>query len=1126
MKVQCEKCKAQYQIDEGRIPPQGAQIRCPRCSNVFVVKKIEPKPQNTEELFELGSGHEAANPASNNHLPDLPEVPDLPPPPVFDSQPKKPPEPEPEPESEPEPETQPDQPTDWPSSTPSGLDDLAELPSSFSSHQVDLPDLPAPFPTEPEHLPELPPLGPGPISPPSQNNALELPALPNIETSTEPHSEAEGEFFTLDSQPRISPKENLETTVRYRIRRKNGKVFGPFDFSSVTKMLSERKIDGSEEASTDAKTYRPLRSFEEFAALCPSAPQEIQESTIEAEQPAKSPLLPGEEHPDALLDQELDLSISKFSLSAKLSSFLKRPGLKPWIIPGAAVFALMILGIILGFTDHGLFANRSIRRWLASPVQTSVQTTDGNPNQVNQNNDLYSLYRNDVFADYKTLIDTGEKQRRAETIGIDELGLLGMSYAALLRNHGANEHYLKQGRAILEQMKDSYPDRNPTRKVEAALAMLTDAGHATAILKTLLDADREDIESLHLAGWAATHQKNWPQALAYFQRAQQMQPSDPRAYYSTGDIHAMQGNFDAAVESYHQAVEKDPDNLRSLLALARIQIEIKNDFDQGNQTIEKLLSKKLERLASTERASVHFLKARWHLQNKDRDQAIAQLELAMGLAPSKVNYAAELGELYLHSGDYAKAHATYDKILKIDPSNLDAQIGKGNAIWKSGDIVQAKLLLEKVSLAAASDPRPLYLLGQIAEDLAKPKEALSYYKKASRIQKTYLEPQVAIAKLHMREGRIKKAVQQINQAKKTVPDAPGLHQVMGEILLVQNNTEAAKAQFEKALAIDPQMPAALFSLAQVYRDLGDLSKSLEIFIQLQQIAPHTPQLNLQYGYTLYKNQDYQKALEIYEKSLPKDPKNPDLYVKSALAADALKDTKKAIHYLQTATGLNQNNPDAYFHLGRIYERQGRPEEALELLRRAVELDPKNPETYYHMGLSYLGMEMSNDAIEAFKEATKRKPDYVAASLELGKILTSLYRHKEAIDYLNRAVRAQPKRLDLLLALGDAYQQKNNYKKALQIYQRAYKLDPKTPGLTYRLGRSHSELDQTKQAIRFYLMAIKNNPQDPMPHFYLGYSYKAQGNNRKAVAEFEQYLKLKPDAPDADEIQMEIDYLKK
>src|SRR5580698_7003115 len=37
LKVECEACKAPYQVDERRVPPSGLKMRCPKCGHSFVV---------------------------------------------------------------------------------------------------------------------------------------------------------------------------------------------------------------------------------------------------------------------------------------------------------------------------------------------------------------------------------------------------------------------------------------------------------------------------------------------------------------------------------------------------------------------------------------------------------------------------------------------------------------------------------------------------------------------------------------------------------------------------------------------------------------------------------------------------------------------------------------------------------------------------------------------------------------------------------------------------------------------------------------------------------------------------------------------------------------------------------
>jgi predicted Zn finger-like uncharacterized protein len=39
LKVECESCRAPYQVDEKRVPDTGLKMRCPKCQHTFLVKK-------------------------------------------------------------------------------------------------------------------------------------------------------------------------------------------------------------------------------------------------------------------------------------------------------------------------------------------------------------------------------------------------------------------------------------------------------------------------------------------------------------------------------------------------------------------------------------------------------------------------------------------------------------------------------------------------------------------------------------------------------------------------------------------------------------------------------------------------------------------------------------------------------------------------------------------------------------------------------------------------------------------------------------------------------------------------------------------------------------------------------
>src|SRR5438105_11260696 len=38
LRIECQSCKAPYQVDERRVPPTGLKMRCPKCGHTFLVK--------------------------------------------------------------------------------------------------------------------------------------------------------------------------------------------------------------------------------------------------------------------------------------------------------------------------------------------------------------------------------------------------------------------------------------------------------------------------------------------------------------------------------------------------------------------------------------------------------------------------------------------------------------------------------------------------------------------------------------------------------------------------------------------------------------------------------------------------------------------------------------------------------------------------------------------------------------------------------------------------------------------------------------------------------------------------------------------------------------------------------
>ncbi|HUT99971.1 MAG TPA: tetratricopeptide repeat protein [Myxococcota bacterium] len=1062
MRVRCEKCGSEYNIDDARVPPEGLQIKCPKCLATFLVTKGGEAPQTAGDMFELGDIDLSDDPDGGSLELDLPEE---------------------------------------------GAPHTARHKSSMGGST--LPSIGGPGGA------------PGPLPSP-------IPSLPNIpgreapasRSGTNPTPGAEGKIFDfIDHEIGSEDEAKSSGAINFRIRRKSGKVFGPFNADTVNKMLAEHQLMGNEEASRDGLTFKPLGAFDEFAQTI----RLLMEEPVAGAPGSQASQSSVTGFDDEMASIETGIAPKGLEFAESPQEDAHKPG-SGLLLGLAAGILIVIVGVSLGFTRYGFFAYR-----LLSGESTGSQNTDGGTALPEHGPDATSqargLFFEDTYSGYDSLIrDLLDKFKDGDETK-EERYMLALSLAAMLRNYGANEVFLARGRKVLQKMEEDDADTPECRKARAAYEILDDPVKANQELAPLVDKGSHDKEALYLSGWAMAYQKKWPEAARFFDRATVIDPDFAKAYHALGDIQYLQGDFDNAILFYQKALEKNPHHVNSAVEQAKILVEVKHDDKAGEESLKLVFGKQFAGLAPSEKSKAHALRAEINIHRHANDKVVQDLNAAIGLNPSRVEYKAALGNFFLDIGEYAKAEELFANALEQAPKNVDALVGKGRAMWQNGDIVKAKMFLEKIAADEPKDPRPIYLLGRIAEDLDKPDQALELFRKSAQISPKYLTARVAIARLYLKQDKLKDALIELTNAAKFNPRSAVVHNGLGEAYLKQGNSSLAEKEFKEALRLDPELASAYFNLGNVLRGAGKLDLAIERYQRTALLAPRYPDLALEQGYTLYLKKQFKQALKMYEEAIRENPKDDRLYVRAGMAAEASGDQQAAIHYYQSASGLNNSNSNAVFHLAILFLGDKEYEKAQELFKQVETLDPKNADAHFHMGECFKAQDMLSDAIDEFQLAININPGHIDASIELGKALAGRLQFDQAIDLYKRVVRAKPRRTDVRVALGDAYLQQGQLQQALKTLEPAYSRDPKFPGVAYKLGRVYDNLEKRSQAVKFYMRAVKNDPKDPMPHYYLGYVYKSTGNNKKARAEFKIYLRLRPDAPDADDVKDEMDYLR-
>lgn len=180
--------------------------------------------------------------------------------------------------------------------------------------------------------------------------------------------------------------------------------------------------------------------------------------------------------------------------------------------------------------------------------------------------------------------------------------------------------------------------------------------------------------------------------------------------------------------------------------------------------------------------------------------------------------------------------------------------------------------------------------------------------------------------------------------------------------------------------------------------------------------------------------------------------------------------------------------------------------------------PSEARTLYEKGLDQSRAGNATGAIDSLKGAIALYPEFALALNELGVQYLKLGQASKAIDPLRSASKFRPEAFSPKLNLGIALLETQKYAEAEMQLREALKISS-TPtahmyfGLVLAHLRNHSEAEkELKLAIEL------SGNQLGLAHYYLGGLYWQLGSYRLAADELETYLRLTPNAPDAERVR--------
>ena len=347
----------------------------------------------------------------------------------------------------------------------------------------------------------------------------------------------------------------------------------------------------------------------------------------------------------------------------------------------------------------------------------------------------------------------------------------------------------------------------------------------------------------------------------------------------------------------------------------------------------------------------------------------------------------EMQEAGSHAGPRAKALQLYQKVLRLDPANPEANFQAATLLMWDGKYAPSLAHLEKADAAMRGEIRVEAL--RCADEAGLGHRSATSRAAAAMIANPKLSERDAVFVLPaLRAARRGDLIDSIfTAANARVPlSAYGLR-VLGLAKEAEGKPAEATAVLERAFTLDDTNVAPLVDLTRIaladkqYKqalgylaharalkpgdaafayEYGRICLKLNLLAEARRamgeavkLAPDAPEYNFALGVVSSHAQDASAGLPYLKKYHQMRPNDPDGVLALGTAYFRDDDYPNAALWLKQATENTSTAAPAHYYLGRIFRQQGQYDQALAQLQQAATLQPDNAAVFAEIGQTYL-----------------------------------------------------------------------------------------------------------------------------------------------------------------------------
>jgi cellulose synthase operon protein C len=913
---------------------------------------------------------------------------------------------------------------------------------------------------------------------------------------------------------------------RFHVRRRSGKVFGPFEEAVIVKMLEEGQLLGNEDVSLDSEQWQPLSSMAEFAGKAPP-----KEGVIAAERKSSLPSQTGAARPVPVVNASASSGASMEKLKALYDgrmaavavvegkesvSFKKRI---PLIAGGAALAAVLAAGIGIGLTTpYGYFGIKKL-----FPAKIKTDTREFVYLQQARQGLLQGTYKG----------HTDALALSAQTLSIKEYpearAVWMQAAFALQRKYAQSKPEFQTAPGYfgdLAVLGETHPELLKAKVQEALLAKNADGALAAVDQALANERNQNDLELNFLRAEAYLAKKQSGPAQTEYEAVVKKQPQNARALSALGSLLRQQNKVDDSIAKYEEAFKADPKHVAAGVELAELLILEKKLPAPAKEALDQVLADGVKaNLSPFEHGKALALQGELLVAEQKLTAAVPLFEEALKVDKTNPFAKVRLGSAYLALSKPEQALPLLKDAVTANADRLDYTEKYLATLIALGKMDEANTTVQSANARFPGNARIAYFSGRVADALDKAKEAEDAFKRSLAADPTNVDAHLHLARLYMRFRRFAEAKPELEKGIEKAPNSAGLRVGMGELALFERDFPRADKEFKKSIELDSNLADGPLGLSRVALEQQKYELALVQIDRALELNPRIAGGRLQRGAVLWKLGRLDESLRELDQAKIDEPRNVQATVTQGAVAFEKGDFPKALDALTQALSSNPSHPDANFFMGRLKNAKQEHTQAIESMRRAIDFNGKSPLYHYWMGRLYQDARKIGEAVEEWKTALQLDSKYADAHEAMGKMYFDQGQQAKAIAEFEQVLAVEPSRNAVRALIGDALMKNENWDKAIGSYAEALAADPDLKTVYAKLALAYEEKKNYAKAIEWYTKSTEREPGNAEPWRQLGWMYKESKRKVEAMAAFSKYLELKPNADDRKEISDEVYYLK-